>query len=79
MDWEQLSSVERLSRDLRAAAEKLSDREARFLVDQYYSFQEDRLRAAGRIRAMSADDPGEPHAVINWLEEQSETLEGRRS
>ena len=70
-----MASVERLARDVRAAAETLSDREARFLVDAYYAFQEDRLRAAGRIRAMTDDNPGEPHAVIQWLEGQSTTLE----
>jgi hypothetical protein len=70
---EEFSSVERLSSDLRKAAATLSDREARFLVDQYYSFQEDRLRAMGRIRAMTAD--GEPHEVIKWVATQSEVLE----
>jgi hypothetical protein len=70
-------SVERLSRDIRSAAATLSDREARFLVDQYYAFQEDRIRAAGRVRAMGADDPKEPHAVIAWLEGQSSTLENQ--
>jgi hypothetical protein len=73
----ELASVERLSRDVRDAAASLSDREARFLVDQYYAFQEDRLRSAGRVRAMSADNPTEPHAVVQWLEGQSGVLENQ--
>lgn len=72
MDKE-LSPVTRLTRDLANAAKTLSDREARFLVDFYYQAQDNRIRAAGQVRSMS--ETGEPHDVLNWLEEQNETLE----
>lgn len=68
-----LEPIQRLSRDLKSAAVNLSDHEARFLVDQYYSMQEDRKRAYNQERAL--DDAEEPTAVIGWLAEQSETLE----
>lgn len=67
--------VERMSRDIRAAAATLSDREARFLVDAYYQFQEDRIRADGRARAMT--DLEEPHSVIAWLSSQSSVVENQ--
>ena len=70
-----LIPVERMSRDIRAAATTLSTRQARFLVDAYYQFQEDRKRADGRIRALS--ELNEPHSVINWLSEQSNTVENQ--
>lgn len=38
-------AVVRMGRDLRVAAATLSHQEARFLVDAYYQFQEDRICA----------------------------------
>lgn len=75
MDAEVLVSVQRMSRDIRAAANVLSDQEARFLVDAYYQMQEDRIRSAHRRRQM--DESKEPNLVIGWLEEQSTTLESQ--
>src|SRR5215467_2978497 len=65
--------VDRLARDLVKAATTLSDREARFLVDAYYTMQEDRKRAHNQLRNMA----DEPHAVIDWLAAQHETLESQ--
>jgi len=65
--------IQRLSRDIRAAAATLSADEARYLVDAYYIMQEDRKRAGGQQRSLLAS--GEPHSVINWLFAQSGTLE----
>jgi hypothetical protein len=70
---EELTSVERLNRDIRNAAATLSDTEARFLVDSYYQMQDDRIRAAGQVRSMDS----EPHAVLSWLTEQSSLLENQ--
>lgn len=70
---EELTSVERLKRDIRNAASTLSDTEARFLVDSYYQMQDDRIRAAGQVRSMDS----EPHAVLSWLTEQSSLLENQ--
>ena len=57
----ELSSVERLKKDIRQAASTLSDTEARFLVDAYYQMQDDRIRADGQVRSME----NEPHAVLS--------------
>jgi hypothetical protein len=70
---EELTSVERLKRDIRNAAATLSDTEARFLVDSYYQMQDDRIRAAGQVRSMDS----EPHAVLSCLTEQSSLLENQ--
>ena len=68
-----LEPVARLSRDVRAASVTLTPTEARFLVDAYYQMQENRIRTAHQARTMGKD--GEPHAVLDWLEAQSRTLE----
>jgi len=60
-----------LSRDLRAASETMTSDEARFLVDAYYLWQEQRIRAASQVRALLKHDEdgqeAEPHAVLDWL------------
>lgn len=75
MTTEIIESVQRQSRDVRAAAATLGNREARYLVDQYYAHQEMRIAADGRVRAFGETD--EPHAVIDWLSTQSSTLENQ--
>lgn len=67
--------VTRLTRDLADAARTLGRDEARFLVDNYYQMQANRIRAQGQMRALSAS--GEPHAVLHWLFDQSKCLEGQ--
>src|SRR5215471_7443266 len=67
--------IERLTRDQRQAATSLGDDEARYLVDSYYIVQEDRKRARGQERALTASE--EPHSIISWLAEQSTVLEGQ--
>jgi len=68
-----LSNVQRLTRDLRTAAQTLSPDEARHLVDAYYTWQENRIRADAQIRALT--ESGEPHSVIAWLATNAEALE----
>lgn len=68
-----MESIQRLSRDLRAAAGTLSRDEARFLVDAYYQMQDNRIRAAHQVRTLS--ESGEPHSVLAWLFDQNATLE----
>lgn len=72
---EGLESIQRLTRDLRTAAITLSDTEARYLVDSYYIMQEDRKRTRAQERALG--ESAEPHLVISWLAQQSETLEAQ--
>ena len=75
MESEKLVTVERLRRDIADAATKLTDTEARFLVDAYYMMQEDRKRSHNQVRALGEDS--EPNSVIQWLADQSETLENQ--
>lgn len=63
----------KLHKDLKSAVATMTVDEARFLVDSYYQMQENRLRAAGQIRSVKA----EPHAVLSWLENNSESLENQ--
>ncbi len=65
----------KLSKDLKKAILSLNPKEARFLVDCYYNMQDNRLRAAGQVRAMKKTK--EPHEVLTWLQTQSELLEGQ--
>jgi hypothetical protein len=77
-DLEVRTSVAKMSRDLRTAAATLSDDEARYLVDAYYTMQDDRKRAYAQQRTLDGAIPkAEPSAVIGWLAEQSETLENQ--
>lgn len=72
---ENLTLVERLKRDVAAAGKSMTPDEARFLVDQYYAMQEDRIRFGNQARALG--ETGEPHTVIQWLGVQSNTLEAQ--
>ena len=60
-----------LERDLRKAAETLSDVEARYLVDYYYQIQEGRIRAGNQVQAQES----EPHELVVWLAENTRRLE----
>ena len=51
-----------LRADLRAAAERMTSNEARFLVDEYYTMQRQRIRSANQVRALS--EGAEPCSVL---------------
>lgn len=61
------------SQDLQKAALTMTPHEARFLVDSYYTIQDDRIRFDGQIRSMKKD--GEPHQLLLWFSEQCSKLE----
>lgn len=65
--------VGRLSKDMKEAARRLSTQEARYLVDLYYTWQENRIRAGHQQRALTA--AGEPSSVFGYVQGQSEGLE----
>jgi hypothetical protein len=60
--------MQRISKDLKAAAKMLSKKAARYLVDTYYIAQNARIRAAAQVRAASEDT--EPNAVLSWSLDQ---------
>lgn len=74
VDDEQTIQVARLSKDLRESAALLTKEQARYLVDLYYTMQEDRIRAAHQVR--QADKAGEPAAILTWFGDQTRLMEG---
>lgn len=69
----QLEQISRMTRDIRVAAQTLTTEQARFLVDAYYTMQDNRRRAENQVRAL--EKSGEPNLVMKWLEDQNSTLE----
>ena len=65
----------RLSKDLLKAAKTLSHQEARYLVDSYYVIQKNRIAEAHQKRKL--DESGKPHAVLDYLTDQSLVLESQ--
>ena len=64
VDASQWEMLDRLDRDLRAAATDLGPDEARFLVDMYYQMQNTRVRF--RNQQKQTEQHAEPNAVICW-------------
>lgn len=60
-----LDIINQLTKDVRNAAATLRPGEVRYLVDLYYSMQEQRIRAAAQVRA--AGDAHEPNALVTWM------------
>jgi hypothetical protein len=58
-------AIEKLNKDLMDEARKLSDDEARFLVDYFYISQRNRIRFDGQVRAMN--ETGEPNQLLDWM------------
>lgn len=72
---ENTETVARMSRDIAAAAATLGEHEARFLVDAYYTMQEDRKRSSNQVLALG--ESKEPNKVLQWLADQSSTIENQ--
>ena len=66
--------VQRLTRDLRTGAEKLTTTQARFLVDYYYTLQDQRIRAKNQHRSAEDDEPA---AWVDWISGYLAKLEGQ--
>ncbi|HEV2122505.1 MAG TPA: hypothetical protein VGW38_06995, partial [Chloroflexota bacterium] len=58
-------ALDKLTKDVKAATVTLSPKEARFLVDLYYSWQDERIRQANQVRSLRAAE--EPHESIAWV------------
>jgi len=64
----------KLSKDLRAAADRITVKQARFLVDTYYQVQSFRIESAAQEKAATAEQ--EPAELVGWLAASMKTLEG---
>jgi Transposase IS116/IS110/IS902 family len=65
--------LSRMRKDLRQAAATMSEAEARYLVDLYYTMQGYRIASANQVHALSDGD--EPHLVIGVMVRRCSTLE----
>jgi len=78
-----LEPILKLSKDLKNAAATLTDSEVRYLVDAYYTLQNDRIRANNQVRGSLKEDIAdgavkpEPHEILTWLASNSQTLENQ--
>ena len=70
---EDFEPFQRLSRDLKFAARKLDAADARWLVDEYYTIQDARMRSAAQQR--HSEDESEPNALISWIAGQMRCYE----
>ena len=66
--------IERLTRDLKESALRLTSNEARYLVDYYYKLQDDRIRSASQVRS---SEEGEEVSWINFVQQHLTALENR--
>ena len=72
---ERTASIEKLSRDLRAAAATLGVREARYFVGAYYDLQDYRIAAANQQRKLTEGE--QPSEFMNWFNSNLNILENQ--
>jgi hypothetical protein len=81
-----ITPVLKLNRDmvkaLRADSDGITDTEARFLVDLYYTMQDQRVRVNNQVKgldrdAKKAETEAEPHEALDWTLTQFATLESQ--
>lgn len=77
MQQNELTLLQKLSRDLKKAAETLSDQEARYLVDTYYQIQEYRKRSDNQSRELSTAQSGEPHELFIFFADNFRIIENQ--
>jgi hypothetical protein len=68
-----LEPLAKMALDLRKSASTMGPKQARYLVDAYYTTQDFRIRAAGQARAAAEDE--EPHALLTWTFDAYELIE----
>jgi hypothetical protein len=66
-------AVKRLTRDLKKGL-KLTEKQARYLVDTYYMIQKGRVRSNNQVSSMEDEEPSE---VVAYFADQSEVLENQ--
>lgn len=73
LDTEFRPLLKRLSSEMKIVAASLPQREAGFLVNAYYTSQEERIRSAARIRKALGDE--NPSTVVEFYYAQAQTME----
>lgn len=73
--FDELGSIDRLSKDLKRASETMGPKDARYAVDAYYAIQDE--RKAAQLRVFQADNHGEPHDLNDWIIDNMKVLERR--
>lgn len=72
---DQPEHVQKLNRDLRAAAKLMGVREARYYVNTYYDLQDYRIASANQQKKLL--EGKEPNEAMQWLNTQLKVLEGQ--
>jgi len=75
MNRKELRKFVGLDKDLIEASKDLSKDEARFLVDAYYTIQDNRIRAGNQKRAL--EELKEPHETLIWLFNLNDLMEAQ--
>src|SRR5215467_10071903 len=70
-----IDAIQKLSRDLRAAAKLMGVREARYFVNCYYDLQDYRIASANQQRKLLEGE--EPSEFMQWLNRNLEVLENQ--
>lgn len=65
----------KLSKDMKVASTTMTRNEARYLLSQYLTMQNNRKAADQKAMKMEDRDKGEPHAVLNWISDNAFALE----
>ena len=68
------AAIDRLSKDQRKSATLLPREQARWLVDTYYQVQKLRIHTGNQIKSVKKGKE-EPHAVLQWLNENNRIIE----
>jgi len=66
-----IESIRRLRQDLMAASKVMTDEEAKYLVRQYYLWQELRIGSQAQLRSLT----DQPNSTISWLWDEQATME----
>jgi hypothetical protein len=66
-----IESIRRLRQDLMAASKVMTDEEAKYLVRQYYLWQELRIGSQAQLRSLE----DKPNSTISWLWDEQATME----
>ena len=71
--FDEADLIVKMTKDLKSAASTLKKPDVKFLVEEYYRMQEQRIRFAHQMRTMK--EFGEPNELLDWMFNQTGSLE----